>query len=526
VLAANALPPEKIIRGFIEALIGSTFTLHAGDPDNDQGIPILDLLGFADGSDFISAFNVALPLPYDLIRSKSGSFWSIVQDLSEPQLHECFWDFRKNEKAGGAVPTLVFRPRPFPGREDLDGHWLALPRVEVGPGGAATAFMVETDETDAQHHNCFHWAALNFGDQNASQFNSNVLAGWWMSRSLVNRFGYSSVAVRTRQAPLQPKADDDSTTKDIASFAVDATEHFARQEMPLPFMRSKSYTFQVAPIRPGMVLVDRTKAADKADSGSWTGYVTSVSFNLLGDDTNISISTSVQVSRAIFGVGPEQYPAACRALVPDVEHRTIGSNDLGTDQGQQPSANAGEVRVPKAGPAKKPNVDQHLQATAQAAATRQGIPAWLVMHILQMETSLGMGAAYRSAPATSNTKKNGIGQITSVALADLISHGHLNPDGTAFSAKDRQDDTKCIHAVAAFLKLNKGYLTGEGIPDGVASYYSWVARSYRWGAPSTGTFGRANAWAFPPAGEPFPDYYRYWSPEGIKAAQAMWGNLG
>lgn len=535
VLEGSVQRPEAVIKAFLSAGVRTAMTLNVGSINNDGGLPIGGYVQFADGTDFRSAFNVAVPIPYaNLQLWHSVSFWNLALSMSEPQLHEFFWSYRANLNGPGKIPTLVFRPRPFPGLPEKDTEWTQLPRYEVGPGALPSPFMVREVLSDSDRSNCFTWAFQNMGDASSAQFASMVMVGWFFSPMMVNRFGYSSTEIRTSMAPIFPTGDQD-TMKDLANFAVQATEHVARQDMPLPFLKRRSLTFQTVPVRPGCILVDKTAGSKMAD---WiTGYISEVKTVLSASSSSISMSQTVEVIRCLKGCDADGYPAAVRALVPDIQHRTYGSEVLGTSQGPPPAGGAVNTSSTKdgTGPARaavSAKADPKLADYAKAAADRNSVPPWLVMHILHQETGLGTNFGN---PPTALSLRNGIGQITSTASSQLKLNGYTNADGTLYQDSDRSDTQKCVGAVAAYLNWTQNQLKAAGLPPDNASYWSWVARGYRWGVGDTVNLGNATGWTFtgptaaiggaPDFANPAPDYARYWSPPGVAGGQALYGSI-
>lgn len=534
-LEGSAKRPEEVIKAFLSSGVRTAMTLRVGSVNNDGGLPIGGYLQFADGTDFRSAFNVAIPLPYQMMESWTGvSFWNLAMSMSEPDLHEFFWSYRDNQNGPGKIPTLVFRPRPFPGLPEKDQEWKQLPRYEIGPGALPSPFIVREELSDSQRSNCFTWAVQNLGDQSSEQFSSKISVGWFFSPSLVNRYGYACREVQTKMAPLFPRGDS-AGLDDLALFALKATEHVARQDMPLVFLRRRSLTFQAIPVRPGCILVDKTGGPRLAD---WvTGYISEVRTVLSASGSSLSMSQSVEVIRCLKGCDADGYPDAVRALVPDLQHRSYGSEVLGTSQGPPPASGAATAASTAAGggPARAAvsrKVDPRLPDYAKAAALRQGIPPWLVMHILHQETALGTNFG---SPPSALSLRNGVGQITSVALARLQEIGYTNTDGSGFQGSDRANPERCIGGVAALLKDCETQLLAGGLPSGSPSYWSWVARAYRWGVGDTLALAHSTGWVFdgalaarggaPDFVNPAPDYDRYWSPPGVDRGRALYGSI-
>jgi len=529
-LFKSALPPHRVVRAFLESAINSSMGLRIGDPEagNPEDGTVPDGLKVSEyclfdpfpASDWESWPGSAFPLPWSLIHSQSGSsYWGIVQAMAEPILHEVFVGYRapQGRTETEARPTLIHRPRPLPGSPEFDGYWHALPVVKVGGQGQPSLMGVEEALSGDQRANCFHWTGLGVGDHSMQAFQAKLFWGWASSDALVNRFGYSSHPLSSKLAPIEPGAKVD----DYLFFAQKHMLHYARQEAALPLLKFRRLDAVFIPVRPGQVLEDHS-LGDSPDKVV-TGYVTSTDWRLVGSGDSFSMSFGANVERCLKGCDAPAYPDAVRALVPDMELKAYAGKDVGP-QRKAPAVTSA-FKPGKYVPAKPEPIPNEIYDAIKAASKRQQIPAWLIAHVLQNET--GFGRNWNSESGEAAAKAKGIGQITEVAVADLVSIGYLNVNTTPFKASDRGDVGKNIHAVAAFLKrcqdllavMPGGFTTGE-------SYYSWVARSYRWGAGDTRLLGASTGWTWPPAGEAFQDYNRYWSPMAITRAQKIWGYLG
>jgi hypothetical protein len=528
-IGESAKAPELIIRAFIESAIRSAMGLKVGDTAHDEGLSVLDYISFPEGSEWSSWPDVAYPLPWNLIQGQSGaSFWQVAQAVSEPVLHEFFIGYREQVteesstggKPGPLRPALVHRPRPFPGVDPKwDTYWKALRVVKVGGTHLSNVMGVDDVLSGESHPNAFHWAGLGLGDHSKEAFFSKLFWGWASSNELINRYGYSSTAVVSKLAPIAPGAP----IQDYLGFAKDHLLHFAGQEAPLSLLRSRSLDAPFLPVRPGEVLEDHSLGSDSASIV--TGYVVSTDFTLRAAGDGISMSMGATVVRSLRGTDAAGYPDAVRALLPDLTLKRYAGKGV-AEPGPMPAVD-GVYKPPAVAAAVPQALDSKVYYAIKAAAARQSVPPWFVAHILQNET--GFGRFWGNTPAeVAVATKKGMGQITSVAHADLVSIGYTNPDGSPFTLADRADVVKNIHATAAFLKRCQALIEDMpgGFPSNGQSYYSWVARAYRFGAGPARTLGASLGWQWPAAGEAFPDYARYWSPDGIKKGQAMWGYLG
>lgn len=529
-VGSSAKAPQLLAQAFIESALSSAMGLRIGDSAHDDGLGILDYVLFpSESSQWSSWPDVAYPLPWNLIQAQSGaSFWQVVQAIAEPVLHEVFVAYREKVteessiggRPGPLLPTLVHRPRPFPGVDPKwDTYWKALPVVKVGGSFLSNVMGVDDSLSGESHPNAFHWAGMGLGDHSKEAFFSKLFWGWASSDELINRYGYSSTAVVSKLAPIAPGAP----IQDYLGFAKAHLLHYAGQEAPLSLLRNRNLDAPFLPLRPGQVVEDHTLGDDTASIV--TGYVAATDFSLRSSGDSVSMSMGATVIRSLRGTDAAGYPDAVRALLPDLSLKAYAGKGV-AEPGPMPAVSSTYV-PPAAAPAVPQALDSKVYYTIKAAATRQSIPPWLIAHILHNET--GFGRFWGNTPTdVAVAMKKGMGQITTIAQADLASIGYLNPDGTPFTLADRADVVKNIHATAAFLKRCQSLIEAMpgGFPPGGQSYYSWVARAYRFGAPGARTLGGALGWQWPPAGESFPDYARYWSPDGIKKGQAMWGYLG
>jgi hypothetical protein len=518
----SAKAPHLILQAFLESVLNSSMGLQIGDPEKD-GLDVLDYALFPqnDPKSWGSWADVAYPLPWSLIQGQSGqSFWAIAQAISEPTLHEFFTGYRKadaqSEDPNAPLrPSLIHRPRPVPGRKEWDAYWLGLTVAKVG--GEFTPCLMGTDDSLSldRRANTFHWGGMGLGDHSTEAFNAKLFWGWASSFELVNRYGYASHSVVSKLSPIAPGAP----IQDYLQFAKDHLLHFAFQEAPLTLLQTRSVDGVFLPVRPGEVLEDHSlgSAPDKVV----TGYVVSTDFSLRTNGDSVAMSMGAQVDRCIAGTDALGYPDKIRALLSDLKLHSYAGQDAGSP-GPHPAVTS-TYTPPQPTIAPPPGIAEKIRVAIFKARDAFKVPGWLIGHILLNETSMGRNMGDETMA------KNGIAQITDVALADLVAIGHLNPDGTPFSSADRLDVAKCIYACGHYLARCQELIMSQpgGYPaSGGSDFYSWVCRSYRYGAASARAQGAAWNWAFPPAGEPYPDYARYWSPDGVEKGRKVWGWLG
>jgi hypothetical protein len=363
--------------------------------------------------------------------------------------------------------------------------------------------------------NTFHWAGLGLGDHSKEAFNAKIFWGWASSFELVNRYGYSSRSVASKVAPIAPGAP----INDYMAFSKEHLLHFAAQDSPLCLLKTRGIDAVFLPVRPGEVVEDHSQGS--TDDRITTGYVVSTNFSLQVFGDSVALSMGATLERCLTGTDAVNYPDRVRALLTDVELKAYAGQGVGSP-GPHPAVSSTYV-PPQPAIVPPPVLDEKIRQAIIKARNQFKIPGWLIAHVLLNETSMGRNMG---GPTTAAA---GIAQITGPAVDDLVSIGHTNPDGSPFTASDLRDVEKCIWACGRFLKRSQELIEANpgGFPANGSDYYSWVLRAYRNGAGDTRTLANGWGWKFPPIGEPsYPDYARYWSPDGVEKGRKTWGYLG
>lgn len=531
---------EKIVKGAVDlsmSLRVGDFSSNIEDAPKKFGLGILEYLRFAKASSlpgasrlWSAASGAAYPLPYATIQSQSGqSFWSIIQMVSEPFLHELFVSYLPSND-GKEQPYLVHRPRPFPGLFTMkdsafsgDAGWNAIiadKQVCIVGSGNFGAIELQDELTSDRRPNCFHWASLGNHDSSEQLFQAKLAFGYARSDAMVNRFGFSSHGVLTKLQPIGQgiKADE------YLDWVSEHLLNFGQQEVGLPYMRNRTISAPFLAARPGWILEDRTLGTRPEDAV--TGYVTSVSHNLSATSDGISFRTNVQVSRAILGTDAAGYPDAARALVPDFKfHPYIGKDAEAAGKhlqrviGNDPPAAATPTTTAagKPKPVLPGKIPQDLIPYIEAAAKRFSVPGWVIAHILQNESSFGHN--------WSPTDKRGIMQVTEIANENLISEGYRNPNGSLYVGIDRYNKEFAIHAGTRCIVDTIAYMRAGGMPTRVESYWSWIFLGYRAGWSVAVAYGNATGWRWDQSSPPMPepdDYARYRKPSTVIAAMGLY----
>ncbi len=253
---------------------------------------------------------------------KQGPIWGILQGLAEPDVHEFFLTYQPDPNASEyrEIPTLVFRPRPWPGPPaaavtakvtgapvDDDSIWRQLDVVMTGvPTGPGAALRVGSSRSDASRANTFFVSLSGAQDSNPTGMSyERVALGFRMDDNLIKRYGFSS-----RQVSIGSYLKADPSYFDVILPSV--LDRVAWQEAPLPFLLDQVHDFPLMPgIHIGSVLEDYSENASLPS----TGYVISVSHSISGSPKGLQAQTSVGITRGLDGVTADQYPAAVRALV-------------------------------------------------------------------------------------------------------------------------------------------------------------------------------------------------------------------
>jgi soluble lytic murein transglycosylase-like protein len=154
-----------------------------------------------------------------------------------------------------------------------------------------------------------------------------------------------------------------------------------------------------------------------------------------------------------------------------------------------------------------------------AEAAKLGIPAAALAAILKQESGFNALAKAKSSSAS------GIAQMLKGTADALGRKGCLNADGTPYSAKDRFDAEKSIHAAGFFMKDISTQLQAQGLPASHPDHWGWVAYGYNQGPGSAARVGPRVGWnlaataGLPVIGRNDPKYWLHFS----KTASALGG---
>jgi len=271
--------------------------------------------------DWQTAFNLVVLATGDWYLQQRGAIWGLFMGLVEPDVHEFFITYAQDPNSSDyqEIPTVVFRPRPWPGpaakdvnadispKVDDDSLWRTLDVAVAGtPDGFPAALSVTTSWNDAVRPNSFLLSFAGASDGSPNGLTADkVFLGFLVDRNLVARYGFSSRQVSIGQY-IQTEADY------IQKILPQVLDRVGWQEAPLPFLLDQSRSYPLWPgIHPGMVLEDHSES----QSSPTTGYVISVSHTLTASEKGLHAETSVGTTRALEGVTADGYPSAVRDLV-------------------------------------------------------------------------------------------------------------------------------------------------------------------------------------------------------------------
>lgn len=272
--------------------------------------------------DWQTAWNVFIFPTQSWYLQARGAIWGLLAGLSEPDVHEFFISYDRDGSATEfrEIPTIVFRPRPWPGPParavtakvngdpvDDDSLWRDLDVLITGlPGSLPAAFSVGTSRNDSVRSNHFFISLAGAADTSPNDLSfTRTALGFRVDEGLVKRYGFSS-----RQVSLGNYLQ----RMDNYYFFIlpSLLDRVAWQEAPLPFLLDQTRSFPLIPgVHVGSVLQDHSESQDAPT----TGYIISVAHSISGNGKSLRAETVIGTTRAIEGVTAEGYPAAVRKLV-------------------------------------------------------------------------------------------------------------------------------------------------------------------------------------------------------------------
>jgi len=274
-----------------------------------------------------SAFELSLTASVTTYLTATAPLMSIVQGVMEPDLHEMFVTYRKG--TSGQVPTLVFRPQPFPAGSADSGEWdaLAPDALVMGSGDNPAPISVSSSKSDAGRANAFFWTLTSANDSSNIDFFCKCAPGFWVDKNSIQKYGFSShqfhTSMASRSEPLW-----------WTTIIPQALRRVAYQMHPLPFLWRQRRTYPLTPqARIGTPLLDA--------SDGICGYITQVSHRVSSTPSGFKAATTLSVERVIEGVkSVSDYPAAVYALSPFLAQATfLASKEVAVASGEaQPAS--------------------------------------------------------------------------------------------------------------------------------------------------------------------------------------------
>lgn len=493
-LSVAKLDAQDIIRAFIET------ALAMAELKTKEGvIKPGTFFELGTGKEWKSAFGLSYPLPANTLQTMRGPLAQIIQTMTQPDIHECFCTYRLKDGVG--KPTIIFRERPFPGKENDDTNWLALAvhRLKSEPA----AKTISASRNDSQHPNAFHWAQGSTTTTGLSQLETKILYGCWVDDLSLKRYGYAARPVAPSLTPLTAVGKDEQPK--FLGYVQDIVQRLAYQDAPLP--ETWNRTIQV-PLRPGIRPGD---ALEEYSTGrAWTGYVVGVQHRLSADPWQAY--TTVTMIRCL-PCAFEEYPAKVRSLVKIVYRPYYTPNVSGAADPKTVLA-ARKLPFDPTIPAAAPVAGINYGAGIITAAKARGVPSWVVAQTLKSESGFGVMAAEGAA---------GIMQFRKTTANDLNSQGYDKPFSYEIAEKD---PAASLDAGAWYLAKMKRELD-KAMPSIYDDNYkwSWAMRAYNKGLTNTLNTGRDNNWAFPDSDKATNEYKNYWGPDAAQRGQAQFGVL-
>lgn len=327
-------PPHEVIR----SLVGMFLDPEVGMPLQVSGKPLAELLAFGQWE---SSFDKNWPSMAQIVASTwSGDFWSWIQSMADPALHELFFVFSDEE---GASNRLVHRPRPFPGKDSK--AWDALYCWKMGKDGIPGATGWNVQRSDDQRANAFHWGYGGFTD-GGPEFYSKLDLGWWMDETGRQRYGFAPRRVQTNLIPRKGEGFRDMVQRIL--------EHVALQDAPLHELQEASlqYAVPIPGVRPG-------EAVEEWSVGL-TGYVSSVTHRGQWTPDGFQAGTTLGLSRVLRGVEFTEYAGAVQHLISlkHSDYKTEGQGERAPHEkvleaartGQDPEKQKAERSAPASTP--------------------------------------------------------------------------------------------------------------------------------------------------------------------------------
>lgn len=327
--------PTWLIETLLRDGVGQFLGLYVGGEKLEFGTAFQ----VGEGADWDTAFDLKQAFSRDWYLQSNGPLWSILAGLSEPDVHEFFVSYRPRASGNGDfdIPTLIFRPRPWPGPEGDDAGWNALDVTSVGAPGSGTASRdVVWQKSDTQAPNVFSLAAASASDGTAADNNVKIRTPFMVDRKGIARRGFFERQVVMTLTPQ-------GTAGWWGEVGTKILRRVAYQEAPLPYLWDFSGTYPLlAGARAGTAFEDQALGM--------AGYLVSVSHRISVREDGVSASTSLGAVRCLRGSDVATYPDIVRRLVNITEERWIESEPAKeTEKAAKPTSEESQPAVRKGG---------------------------------------------------------------------------------------------------------------------------------------------------------------------------------
>jgi hypothetical protein len=507
------MPPQEVIRYFIEAAL-ALVKLET----SDGRIGANGFFSLGSGKLWQSAFDIAYPLPVATLPSWKGPLSGLIQELAQPDIHECFVSYRKigeREK-----PVLVFRPRPYPGagpkkKDDPDvvsapteqdsqemmagddANWKALPLHRIKDEPLAKSVMHQ--RSDHTHPNAFHWSNSS-SDTAIKEYEQKLRYGYRIDTKSLDRFGYSARPVASTLPSISFVPE--GSRKPFVDKMARLVERIAYQEACIPYLWSRTVQLPLRPgIHPGEVVEDWSLGVP------WTGYVSTVEHRIAANpwtgQTTLTMVRCIQCKA-------EDYPSKMRSHVA-IEHRSyVATNFAGAASDEETRASQ---RNPSLVAESYAGVPYGRAILFSAAA--YGIPPWVLAHVASAESGFG------SHPQTA--ERGGIMQFTTQTANGLNQAGYPKPFNRSKAVADPE---LSIDAAAWYLStLNKRITSAMPIMMTDTQKWAWTIYGYNRGGSAAVSHGKDTNWTFTAEDKATPQYKNEWGPEAVDKGKATYGRL-
>lgn len=492
---AQKLPPQDIIRAFIETAL-SLVELRTGEGPIQAG----KFFQFGTGEEWASAFGIAYPYPVNTLPYWKGPLTGMIHNMAQPDIHECFCTYRSS----GDVerPTIIYRPRPFPGEPGSDSQWnnLTLHRIVDEPA----AKSISETRSDGQHPNAFHWAVGSTTDSGYTEIEQKTMRGCFVDVRSIKRYGFSMRECGSSLPTLSLIRDGNKQR--YVDDVVEIMRRIAYQEAPLPEMWNRAVQLPLRPgIRPGDVVEEYSSGR------AWTGYVVSVRHRISASPWNGA--TTVQLVRCLPCTF-EEYPAKCRERV-QIEYRAYWGPETSGGADAKQIAVSRRTPIDPSDPNQQPIAGVPWGSGILAAAKNRGVPPWVLAHVAQVESSFG---------ANPNTEvKGGFMQFEKDTANGLNALGYDKPFNWETAKADPAASLDAGAWYASYCKKKVDGLAPASLTED--QRWQWALYGYNRGPSKLTQNGPAQGWQFSPADKSMTQYGIYWGPGAMEQAKAEYGGL-